>query len=43
MSMRLDKRLANARVGSRREVGDLIKEGRVMVDGEVVDKPGKKV
>lgn len=43
MSMRLDKLLANARVGSRKEVGVLIKEGRVMVDGEVVKKPGKKV
>lgn len=43
MPDRLDKLLANAGVGSRKEVGHLIKEGRVLVDGEIVTKPGKKV
>ncbi|WP_053943122.1 pseudouridine synthase [Kallipyga gabonensis] len=43
MTIRLDKLLANASVGSRKEVGLLIREGRVEVDGVVVEKPGKRV
>ncbi len=43
MKIRLDKILANAGHGSRKEVNDLISEGRVKVDGETVIKGKTKV
>jgi len=43
MAIRLQKYLAEAGVASRRAAEQLIAEGRVMVDGEVIDLPGFKV
>lgn len=43
MKIRLDKLLANAGHGSRKEVSYWIKEGRVQVDGEIIDIPKTKV
>lgn len=37
---RLDKILANARVGSRKDVRQLIKDGRVRVDGQIIKDAG---
>jgi len=42
-SMRLQKYLARAGVASRRASEDLIREGRVRVDGEVVTEMGSRV
>ena len=41
--MRLDKFLSNAGVGSRKEVKYIIKEGRVLVDNEIVKDPSLEV
>jgi 16S rRNA pseudouridine516 synthase len=41
--MRLDRCLANAGLGSRTEVRDLVKKGRVTVCGQVVRDPGYRV
>ncbi|KAI4309612.1 pseudouridine synthase [Lactobacillus intestinalis] len=41
--MRIDKYLANMNVGSRKEVHKLIKDGLVMVNGDVVKTPKQKV
>lgn len=38
---RLDKLLAHMRVGSRREVKALVKQGRVQIDGTVAGDPGQ--
>ncbi len=43
MKIRLDKILANGGLGSRKEVNDLISEGRVKVDGLIVTKGKTKV
>lgn len=43
MQIRLDKWLANMGYGSRKEVAAMIREGRVMVDGQVVTVPKTKV
>lgn len=40
---RLDKFLANAGVGSRKEVKDYLKQRRIRVSGEVVTRPESKV
>lgn len=40
---RLDKVLANARIGSRKEVKQLIKEGRITVDDVLAKDPGQKL
>lgn len=37
---RLDKILANARVGSRKDVRQLIRDGRVRVDGQIIKDAG---
>ncbi|NCC76634.1 MAG: rRNA pseudouridine synthase, partial [Clostridia bacterium] len=42
-SMRLDRCLANAGLGSRTEVRDLVKKGHVTVSGEIVRDPGYRV
>lgn len=42
-SMRLDKLLANTGVGTRSEVKNMIRGGRVSVNGETVRKPEQKV
>lgn len=39
----LNKRIASAGICSRRKAVDLIKEGRVTVNGEVVIEPGRRV
>lgn len=41
--MRLDKFLANAGIGSRKEVAKLIRSKRVRVEGEIVVKPNHQV
>lgn len=41
--MRLDKFLANAGIGSRKEVSKLIRNKRIKVEGEVVGKPNHNV
>lgn len=43
MEIRLQKILAAAGVASRRKCEDIIAEGRVSVDGEIVSEPGAKV
>lgn len=43
MKIRLDKILANGGIGSRKEVNNLISEGRVKVDGQVITKGKTKV
>lgn len=43
MKVRLDKLLANAGLGSRKEVSEKIKEGRVQVNGEIINLPKTKV
>ena len=43
MLIRLQKFLAEAQVASRRRAEEIIKQGRVTVDGVVVDTPGAKV
>jgi len=40
---RLQKVLARAGLASRRKCEELIAEGRVTVDGDIVDKPGRRV
>src|SRR4051812_50019532 len=42
-AMRLAKYLAHAGVASRRAAEDLIRAGRVAVDGEVVDDLGRRL
>jgi pseudouridine synthase len=42
-SIRLNRFLARAGVGSRRGVEPLIRQGRVAVDGSVVTEPGRRV
>jgi 16S rRNA pseudouridine516 synthase len=41
--MRLDKFLANQGAGSRKQVKDLLKQGLITVNGEVVSRPETKV
>ncbi|SOC39313.1 pseudouridine synthase [Salinicoccus kekensis] len=41
--MRLDKFLANAGIGSRKEVSKMIRNKRIKVEGEVVSKPNHHV
>ena len=41
--MRLDKYLCETGFGTRSQVKDLLKKGQVMVNGEVVKKPGLKI
>lgn len=41
--MRIDRLLANAGLGTRKEVRKLIKEGRVQVDGEVIHAYGEHI
>lgn len=41
--MRLDKFLANAGIGSRKEVSKLIRGRRVKVEDEIINKPNHKV
>lgn len=41
--MRLDKFLANAGIGSRKEVSKLIRDGQVKVEDTVINKPNHKV
>ena len=41
--MRIDKFLSNMGIGSRKEVKKYIKDGLVLVNGEVINKPTKKV
>lgn len=41
--MRLDKFLANAGIGSRKEVSKLIKDKQVKVEDEIINKPNHKV
>ncbi|WP_052255886.1 pseudouridine synthase [Salinicoccus sp. YB14-2] len=41
--MRLDKFLANAGIGSRKEVSKLIRDKQVKVEDEVINKPNHKV
>lgn len=41
--MRLDKYLANANIGSRKEVGQMIRQGMVSVNGKVVKQPKTEV
>jgi 16S rRNA pseudouridine516 synthase len=40
--MRLDKLLANAGVGTRSEVKQMIRKGRIVINGQVVKKPETK-
>lgn len=40
---RLDKILANMGIGTRKEVKQLVKEGRITVDGTIADDPGMHV
>jgi 23S rRNA pseudouridine2605 synthase len=40
---RLDRRLVEAGFGSRKEVGRLVKQGRVCVDGLIVSAPEEKI
>lgn len=40
---RLDKLLASQGVGSRKEVGQMIRRGRVLVNGEPVCRPECRV
>lgn len=42
-NIRIDKFLADSGVGSRADVKNIIKKGRVLVDGTVVKDPGLKV
>ncbi len=42
-SLRLDKFLADLKVGTRTEVKEFIRKGRVTVDGEVTKRPEQKV
>jgi 16S rRNA pseudouridine516 synthase len=39
-TMRLDRCLANAGLGSRTQVRDFLRQGRVTVDGQIVREPG---
>ena len=41
--MRLDKLLANSGYGTRSEVKEFLRKGRVMIDGEVIRDPGYSV
>lgn len=41
--MRLDKLLANSGYGTRSEVKEFLRKGRVMIDGEVIRDPGYPV
>lgn len=41
--MRLDKFLANAGIGSRKEVSKLIRDKQVKVEDEIINKPNHKV
>lgn len=41
--MRLDKMLADAGLGTRREVKDLIRKGRISRDGRILKDPGESV
>ena len=40
---RLDKIIANRGIASRREVKELVRQGRVIVDGRLASSPEEKV
>lgn len=43
MKIRLDKLLQEAGIASRKKAAEIIKEGSILVDGEIVQDPSKKV